>query len=83
MEQKFEFRNVCPHCGAENTIWPVWRARKRFYVCDDEVSGGCGKPTRGITKTEWAKRTGRMTPGDETKVKELMVKVGLVEVGRK
>ena len=73
-EKKFEYTNICPHCGAENTIYPKWIGRKRMYVCVKEADG-CGKATKGITKTEWAKRTGTMTPSDQKKVVELLGKL--------
>ena len=46
-----EFTNICPHCGAENTIWPVWLGRKRAYKCEN-----CNKFTRGVTKAAYEKK---------------------------
>jgi hypothetical protein len=43
-----EFTNICKHCGAENTIWPRWKGKKRYYYCEN-----CNKPSIGITKTQW------------------------------
>ena len=59
VEHKMNYKNICPHCGKEDTIWPIFRGRKRFYVCGGdcpEEIGGCGKITRGITKEEWERR---------------------------
>ena len=52
MKHQFEYENICPFCGRENSLFPFFMGKKRGYKCDDELSGGCGKMTKGITKTE-------------------------------
>ena len=46
-----EYTNVCKKCGAENTIWPIWKGKRVIKTCSE-----CGQTGHGITKTEAQKR---------------------------
>ena len=41
-----EYTNCCKECGELNTLWPVWKGRRRFYKCEKcgSIKGGC-KPS--------------------------------------
>jgi len=43
-----EYENICKKCGAENTLYPRWKGKKRFYFCES-----CKQPSTGITKTQY------------------------------
>jgi len=51
-----ECKNICPCCGREESLFPYFMGKKRGYRCDPDISGGCGKMTKGITRKEAEKR---------------------------
>lgn len=46
-----EWTNICSKCGAENTLYPMWKGRRVLHRCE-----ACGELARGITKAKWLKK---------------------------
>ena len=61
------YTNICAKCGAENTLYPHWRGKRKIYICE-----GCGEISKGITRTQWEaknnmiKKIGTMIAIDKT-----------------
>jgi hypothetical protein len=45
-----KMKNCCEHCGGIDTLWPIFRARGRYYSCDS-----CGKLAKGIAPEDYKK----------------------------